>query len=221
MSTSATAMAAAPGPQPAAAGGVARTVLHVAWLSVLLGITLELLLVLVAAGFGTFARVQPFAADLVQKISWSMVVCIGLTFGKVAAGFRPQLTGIFGLLAAPVGFNVARTLHKTAERTLGVASATGGPSPVLLASLKGVEYAVLGVILGWLIKKTWGNALAFVAAGFGVSVLFGGIILATMDWYNPQPLAGAALASRGVNELLFPVGCSLVLYAAEALARKV
>ena len=50
--------------------------------------------------------------------------------------------------------------------------------------------------------------------GTGVAVghVFGGITLFLMS-----PLATTALVVRGLNEVLFPVGCSLVVYSAKAL----
>ena len=37
----------------------------------------------------------------------------------------------------------------------------------------------------------------------------------------PHPVSGADLFSRGVNEILFPVGCALVLFSARSLGNKV
>jgi len=42
-----------------------------------------------------------------------------------------------------------------------------------------------------------------------------GLTLALMS-----PLPVAALVARGVNEILFPVGCSLVLFTAETLGKR-
>jgi hypothetical protein len=38
---------------------------------------------------------------------------------------------------------------------------------------------------------------------------------------SPETPATTALLSQGVNEILFPVGCSLVLFAATALGKRV
>jgi hypothetical protein len=50
-------------------------------------------------------------------------------------------------------------------------------------------------------------------------VIFGSATLAVMVWLAAKPIPPPELLSRGINELLFPVGCSLVLYAAEVLGR--
>ena len=49
-----------------------RALLHVGWLAVLLGLTMEVILVALAAGFGTLKGVNPILADRVQKVSWSV-----------------------------------------------------------------------------------------------------------------------------------------------------
>lgn len=199
----------------------ARTVVNVAWMSILLGVTLELFLLLIAAGSGPLVKLQPFAADLVQKITWASMVCIGLALGNSAAKLRPHLTGFLGFLSAPLGFATARALHKSTEKALGLvgAAVAAGPSPWFLAGVKAAEYAALGLIIGWLAKKEAG-ILPYLTAGLGVGIVFGGTILGAMDWYSPKGLGGPALLSRAVNEFLFPMGCSVILFAAENLSKK-
>ena len=79
-------------PVPARAGSSGdlwRTVVRVAWLSIGLGIALEVLLLVLAAYTGTGgATPKPFLADLVQKVSWSFIVCVGLAFGTTAGKAR-------------------------------------------------------------------------------------------------------------------------------------
>ena len=116
-----------------------RTVFTVAWMSVLLGVGLELLLIALAAGAGTASKFQPYAA--------------------------------------------------------------------------------LGLILGWMLKKAWSGAWSFMAVGLGAGVIFGGTIIGLMDWHAAKALAPVALATRAISEILFPVGCALVLYAADSLSK--
>lgn len=216
------ALASPPAPplaQPTAS--IARTVVNVAWMSILLGVGLELILLAIAAGAGPLTKLQPFAADLVQKVTWASMVCVGLALGNSAAKLRPHLTGLMGLLSAPLGFAAAKALHKSTEKALGLAgaAASAGPSPVMLAGLKAAEYAALGLLIGWLAKKEFGLP-PYLTAGLGVGIVFGGTILGLMDWYALKPLTGPALLSRAVNEFLFPVGCSVILYAAESLSKR-
>lgn len=204
------------------AAGLGAKLLRAAWLAILLGFVMEALLLLFAAGFGIFPGLKPIAADLVRQVSWSTFVCVGLALGTAASQARAPLMGILGLLAAPLAFTVSRGLHQGAVKTLEIAgSGAGAPPVLLLAVLKAVEYACLGVAIGWIGRRAWGGATAHVATGLLVGLLFGGTIVALTYRTSPEPLATADLISRGANEILFPVGCSLVLFAATALGKRV
>lgn len=199
-----------------AAPDFAKTLLHVAWLSILLGIVMELLVLGTASGLGTMLGVGAVAADTVQKVSWSTIVCVGLAIGTAASKARIPVMGLTGLLAAPAGFAIARSLHGGIAQAFGAGvAAAGQPSALLLAILKGIQYGCLGVAVGWAGQRLQGRATAYVGAGLITGIVFGGLTLALMS-----PLPVAALISRGVNEILFPVGCSLVLFAAETLGKR-
>src|SRR5258706_15535015 len=76
--------------------------IRVAWLAVLLGLGIEIVLVALSAGFGNFKEVKPVVADLVQKISWSVFVCIGVAFGTAVSNGRAAIGGVVGFLSGPV-----------------------------------------------------------------------------------------------------------------------
>ena len=59
------------------------------------------------------------------------------------------------------------------------------------------------------------------AVGLAIGVLFGGAIVGLAYSTAPEPLATPDLVSRGVNEILFPVGCALVLFSATAVGKRV
>ena len=63
--------------------------------------------------------------------------------------------------------------------------------------------------------------MAHVLTGLIVGIVFGGAIVAFTYLNAPEPLAAADLVSRGVNEIVFPVGCSLVLFSATAVGKRV
>jgi hypothetical protein len=199
-----------------------QTLLKVAWFSVLLGLGMELLLLAVAAGFKNSITAQTIVADLVQKISWSSFVCVGVAVGMAAGKMRAPMMGLAGLIAAPIAFNVSKVLHKSASQALslaGPAAAAGGPSPFFIATLKGLEYAVLGVAVGILSKKS-ASLRMYVLAGTVVGLVFGGIIIYLTVAMSAKPLPLSGLVTRCVNEFIFPVGCSVVLFAAQKLGEK-
>ena len=67
--------------------------LHVLWLAALLGIAIQGLILMVT-GMDALLRVKPLMVDLTQKISWSVVVCLGLALG---------LPGLWSLLPLALG----------------------------------------------------------------------------------------------------------------------
>jgi hypothetical protein len=205
----------------AGAPGFGATVLRVAWLAVLLGLGMEALLVLIVLGLGSFPGMGATVADLVRQVSWSVFVCVGLAIGTAVSKLRVPLMGVLGLLAAPTAFAVARSLHQSAAEALKVSGtvSTSDVSVVLIALLKGLEYGCLGLIIGWVGQRVWGGAFAHVAAGLAVGVVFGGAIVSLTYAAAPEPLPAAKVVSQGVNEVLFPVGCALVLFVAAAVAR--
>ena len=206
----------------AGAPGIGATLLRVAWLAVLLGLAMEALLVALALGFGSLPGAGPAVADLVRQVSWSVFVCVGLAIGTAASKLRVPLMGVLGLLAAPSAFAVARVLHQSAAEALkvsGTVVSSSDASLVLIALLKGVEYGCLGVVVGWVGRRAWGGALAHVGAGLAVGILFGGAIVSLTYSAAAEPLPAARVVSQGVNEVLFPVGCALVLFVAAAVAR--
>lgn len=202
-------------------GGLGSTLFRAAWLAILLGFAMEALLLLFTAGFGIFPGLKPVAADLVRQVSWSTIVCVGLALGTSVSKARAPLMGVLGLLAAPLAFTISRSLHQGAVKTLEIAgSGADAPPVLLLAVLKAVEYACLGLVLGWIGRRAWGGAAAHLATGLFVGLVFGGAIVALTYQMSPEPPATAALVSRGANEVLFPVGCSLVLFAATAIGKR-
>ena len=91
----------------------------------------------------------------------------------------------------------------------------------MLALVKGIEYGCLGLAIAWVSRRSWGGIAAHAAVGLAVGILFGGAIL-SLDYASaPDTFLGAGLLSKALNEILFPVGCSLVLFSAGVVGEKV
>lgn len=205
---------------PGAVPGLGPTLMRVAWLAILLGLGFEVVLLTIAVvgGSGT----GTFIADLVKSVSWSVFVCVGLAVGTAISRARVPLMGLLGLLAAPAAFEVSRVLHKGTVEALALSGGAGaaGTATFLLAVVKGVEYGCLGLLVGWVGARAWGGAAAHVAAGLAVGTVFGGLILGLTFVPDPGSFSAADLLSHGINELLFPVGCALVLFSAKSLGER-
>src|SRR5262245_50608498 len=99
---------------------LSSTLLKAAWFSVLLGLGMEVLMLVIAGFFQQSMATQAIIADLVQKISWSAIVCTGVAVGLGAARMRPQAMGLAGLIAAPIAFYSAKILHKSITQALAI-----------------------------------------------------------------------------------------------------
>lgn len=201
---------------------LASTLLRVAWLSVLLGIGMEILLLVAAAFFDQPSPSQKIIAELVHKISWSTFVCTGVAVGLAATKMRAPMMGLAGLVAAPVAFYVAKAAHKSAVQALSITeqAAIAGPSPLLLALIKGLEYAALGFLLGYIGRKAVTSMKEHVLGGLFIGLTFGGFIVYLMVSIADTPLPLLGIITRCINEIVFPVGCALVIYAAQKIGEK-
>src|SRR4029453_3721699 len=204
-------------PKAAAPPGPWGTLLRVAWLAILLGLLLQLAQLLVAAGFGKDISPRPLLAEIFKTVSWSLLICVGVALGRVAAKGQVPLEGVTGLLAAPLALTVANTVQKGVAEAVGAAGVPAGPTPLWVLAIKAAEYGALGLLLNWVGQRAWHSALGHLAVGLLVGVVFGGLFLAVVVRTAPPPLSAPALVARGVNELLFPVGCALAVFIAEVL----
>jgi len=207
---------AAPPPAGAVPAGTGPAVLRAAWLSILLGVLVEVLLLAAASFGGKALHLGPVLAELAQKVTWSVLVCVGIAFGTAAAKARSPVMGLLGLASAPVAFNAARAVHKGMSHALSAAAAMApGPSPILLALLKAVEYGFLGSTIGWIGRRSGAGLAAYAGAGTVIGLTVGALTLLLLGHADLAPTPASTVVARGIDELLFPVGCSLVLYAAD------
>jgi hypothetical protein len=199
----------------------AALVLHVCWLSIVLGLAIQISLLIASVAFGRVPKLNPLIVDLAQRVSWSTIVCASISVAMVASKLPASFVGLAGLLSASVGFKIARAVQKGVGAALGAAPlASKGPSPLVLGIIKAVEYGCLAAILAWMVKRKSKGAAAHAAIGLMLGVFFGAIVLGYTYWTNFKLFSAADVVSRGLNEVLFPVGCSLVLFASEVWAKQ-
>jgi hypothetical protein len=205
------------GPSPAApTQNLGTTLVRVAWLAIALGFAMQAVMLLL----GSFPGLDVFAADLAAGVSWSLFVCVGLAVGTTVAKAQLPLAGLAGLLAAPVAFEISRIVHKGVLEGLSASGEVSGGAPFAVAMIKGLEYGVLGMAVAWIGRRPWGGAAAHAATGLLVGLVFGGALVAVTMLADPDA-APASLLAQGVNEVLFPVGCAMVLFSAGAIGRKI
>ena len=201
--------------------GMWARLLRVAWLAVLLGLGFEVVMLVLAIAFGQPDAPGKIVADTLQKISWSIFVCAGLALGTFADAARSAAMASAGLIAGSLGFRVARMAHEAVISMVGLAGSVAiGPSLAVLSVLKAVEYGVLGALIAGIGKEQVTNASAFALRGGLVGLVGGGTIVylfSSAAAAAGSPLSGLDMATRLVNEVVHPLGCSLVLYASQVL----
>ena len=206
--------AAASGAQTEKPSKLRVTLTRVAWLSILFGIVIEVLLIAARVGM---VQAEAAVAELAGRITWSFVVCMGLAIGDALTEDKPLWLGLSGLAGAPLAFTVARGVHKGAAEFLGANSPVDAITPLLAATIRGIEYMCLGLALFWLSRKLKASIKSYIGTGLAIGLVFGTIILLV----NPAITSSmTAFLSWGVNELIFPVGCSVVIFASQALSGK-
>lgn len=198
----------------------ARRIVRVAWLGIVVGLAVEALQlgVLLVDSAPDAVRV---ALDLVQKVSWSALVCTGLALGLTAAPDARVAGGLAGLLSAPLAFAVARALHAAAARTLGVdLPAAGAAVLAAIAAVKALEYGFLGFVLGGLETRQPVEVSRYLGVGALVGVVFGAVVVGIQHLAAPMPPPALVTAGRVVNELVFPMGCALAVYGSREVGRR-
>jgi hypothetical protein len=187
-------------------------------MSIVLGLTLELLLVVFATAAGNSTDMRRIAADAAQKVSWSVFICAGLTLGTASArSLRATTMGTLGLITAPAAFLAARMIHRSVTQTLGLEPSVA-PSTVIVAMMKAIEYGMLGLVAGWLATKPWAGIWLHALLGLVIGCLFGGALIFYVNATASATPAAAALAGVAVNELIYPAGCAVILYSASTLS---
>lgn len=200
----------------------ASQIFTAAWMSIALGFLIEIALIIAAATFGKASDVRPFIADLAGKVSWSVLVCVGISMGTVAARARGAAMGVLGVISAPAAFTLAKAAHKSAAAALdiAIAAATSGPTAGQMMLIRGAEYGLLGRAAGILSRKPWGRLPAYATLGLGMGAIAATLVLMVTVRTSAAPPPPLALVSKGINEVLFPLGCSIVLFAANTLGER-
>ena len=193
--------------------------LTVVWMAIVLGVMLQILVLATRTAAGAPWPGLKWLPDLLNGVTWAVFVCAGVVLGSVAVRARSAVMGLLGLISAPLGFSVAKGLQRGLQSLMDAPVDKITPAVYALCIVKAVEYACLGAALGWLLGRPRTRAGAFALAGAVVGVVFGSVnlwITAHLGNAKFPVLAGAA-----VNELMFPIGCALVIYMATTASRHI
>jgi len=200
--------------------GVGREMLRRAflasWMAIALGITVQLLVWIGRVSAG--GQGIGFAAQLAQGLTWSLLVCAGIAVGTAAARSRELLTGLLGLLAAPVAWGVAKGAQRTVQELVGAEPAAFDALFWYVCMAKGVEYAILGAALAHMIVRQPDRAGRFVMLGGCVGAVTA-IVMVLLNLQFAKSFGPPQAVALAINEIVFPIGCSLVIFAIVRLRR--
>lgn len=221
---SADSVAAAPSAATTSRAAAVQMIYRVAWMSVILGLFVQLLVVIALVFVGErLGSVEKLINDTARSVTWPFIVCVGIAFGKAAAKLRaPAATarfmGIGGLLAAPVAFTAARMVHKSLGQALSLDAAGVATWAVIsLTILKTAQYGFLGNALGRIEDKPWGGWKAHAAVGFAAGVVFGiGALIIQATHKTPTT---SEWITNSINEIIVPVGCALIVFASGRMGK--
>ncbi len=199
-------------------GGVAMDslaprILKAVWMSVVLGLVVQGLVML---AIGAFPK-HPWA-EAAQKVSWSVVVCSALAIGNVLSKARPTVVGLVGLLAAPAAFHAARMVQKSLAQGFSGGNVGSVPTVSELAMAKAIQYLAFGYCIALATKK--GSLSRHLLVGTIAGVAMGAYLWSRQVLGNDPAPAFATVLPKVVNEVAFPIGCSFVLWATTTVGKR-
>lgn len=195
-------------------GGIdrTRTILRAAWLAVLLGVAVEVLVV--GARFLLHGNTPSaaFLAELSQQTTWAFIVCVGVVIGTTLSRARTLISGLLGLVSGPLGWGLAKAVQRIVQSWLGVSPDQIGLFFYLLCAVKGAEYLILGAVLGHLSERAVHDWKQYAGLGACVGLVTAAVVIA-LNYGLGMPMTPAKMAGLVVSEFTFPIGCSLVIFA--------
>jgi hypothetical protein len=193
---------------------LATLVMRVVWMSALVGLGMQALTLTVGVALGGSPSLASALIGAAGKVSWSTTVCAALAVGLSVPRATLPGTALWGLVAAPASFHLARAVQQALGAAAGLSAAAATPALVVwgTAGLKGAQYALLGLVLLRLNQRAEAPITAYLSVGALLGLTFGGLILGLGVQAGTLAPTATALAPAAVNELIFPALCAGVVY---------
>jgi hypothetical protein len=181
------------------------------WMAIALGLVLQIAVLAAKLGAGaSIPGVQAFV-DIAGGVTWAVVVCAGVAIGTVAARSAPAQMGFLGLVFAPLAFAAAKGVQRGLQWVAGQPMEKIGPLVIQTGLVKAVEYAALGYVLGLIIRTRRSTPQTHALLGLAFGAVFAAALVA-LNAAHASPVPAPKAVGLVLNELLFPVGCSMVIY---------
>ncbi len=183
-----------------------KTLLHISWLALGLAVLLELLAFAVDTSLGQADSLAEFALGLTKKVAWSLPLCAALA----VVAQRGSIMGITGIFAAPFA-SLFSGLIDSQFRELFMTVATDALTlkALSMAAFRGLEYGLLGALIGYLVERQRGNLRNHCLIGLLVGSVFG-LTVVYLQLQVPYSHVGETVL-QNMSEFIFPLGCSVIL----------
>lgn len=181
---------------------ILRRLAMVAWLGIVLGFLMQGIVLAARTYLAGLPTTAQILVDLAQGVTWSFFVCAGV---------------LIGAISAPLAMGLAKGGQKVMASAMGASSEPALFSLVTLGAMRALEYGLLGWMLAFLAVRQETRASRYLLGGAAIGLVFGGAIALWMAWSAARagsPFATPRLVGVSLNEILFPIGCSLVVYIA-------
>jgi len=184
-----------------------------AWLSILLGVLVECAVLIARAVAGASPILVQTIAEFASSVTWAVIVCTGISLGSAAARHRERMMGLMGFLCAPLAWALAKGIQHGTLVMLDAPAEKLGLAVLQVGILKTLEYTLLAMAVGVLIRRHGSTLAQHFLVGLAVGCLFGAAIVGVNIWHAPgRSLPWARLLGLSVNEIVFPIGCVAVLH---------
>lgn len=199
-----------------------QRILTAAWLAVIAGVLVQMIVIGVRAWAGGVIEQIGFAAEMAQGVSFSVLVCAAIAVGTLASKSRQHIAGLWGLFAGPLAWAAAKGVQKGVQALAGAPQDQLTPLFWTVCAWKGLEYALLGFGLAAIVGRPEARIGSYLTLGALIGLLSGCVVIA-LNLGNALVAGGAVpgpkIASLFANELFFATACSVVIYTAQALTR--
>ncbi len=209
--------AAAPSAAPVTRNGAFRAIFTAAWMAIALGLVLQFLIFAAKTSVGAHVPGAQLLVDVAGGVTWALIVCAGVAIGTVATRNASAIMGILGLICAPLAFAAAKGVQRAIQWVMGQPTDKIGALVIQTGLVKMVEYAALGLLLGHVIRTEHSTLRNHFMIGALFGLVFSWFILA-LNIMHSATLPTPKVVGLVLNEFVFPMGCSLVIYAVAKLS---
>ncbi len=201
-----------------------RLVALIAIGSILLGFAMQTGIAAARHALGDGPGPAQFVIQLAGGVSWAFFVCSGIAIATTLSRARATIVGAIGAITAPIAIGLAKSVQKVTAEVVGELD-----SPALLplstiSVMRAIEYGLLGWLLATLARRRENRVWPYLACGAVIGLVFGGFIsmmaLRAAE-QSGEPLSDAAAVAAVLNEVTFPIGCSLLIMVVVIVGRNV